>query len=169
MDVNETDRHDRAQPEPVGPAPIPDEQRHLLDFVHDRDVECPKCGYNLRNLIRPVCPECREELRLTVGLVKMRFGWFVATLIPGAFSGICAVLLAMPIILSPVMGGGPPPPGIILLDAFGWLSGCFAVGLFLARHRFLGFSRNRQIAWASVVWAIHLAAFAVVISIPFLL
>ena len=54
----------------------------LLEFVQGRDAECPGCGYNLRNLTKPVCPECREQLKLTVGLVKMRFGLFVITLVP---------------------------------------------------------------------------------------
>ena len=150
-------------------APDDDAGRLLLGYVRGRDVECPKCGYNLRNLTRPVCPECREELRLTVGLVKARFAWFVATLIPGAFSGICAFLLLIPITLSSLLGGGPVSTPMILLDAFGWSSGLFAIGLFMARHRFLLLPRNRQIAWASVMWAIHLGAFAVVLAIPFLL
>ena len=65
-------------------APDPtDEQRLLLEFVGDRDVPCPRCGYNLRALTKPVCPECREELRLTVGRARMRFGLFLAALIPG--------------------------------------------------------------------------------------
>lgn len=156
------------QPDTGEEALVVDADRCLLDFVRGRDVECPKCGYNLRNLTNAVCPECREELRLTVGLVKMRFGWFLATLIPGAFSGICAFLLLIPITLSSILGNQPAPIGIILLDTFGWLSGCFAVGLFLARHRFLRLSRHHQIAWASVMWSIHLAAFAIVLVIPFL-
>ncbi len=39
----------------------------LLDFVRDRDVACPRCGYNVRNLTKPVCPECEEPLVLKVG------------------------------------------------------------------------------------------------------
>ena len=38
----------------------------LLDFVRDRDAACPRCGYNLRNLTLPRCPECRHDLVLAV-------------------------------------------------------------------------------------------------------
>src|SRR5687767_8462552 len=44
-----------------------DEVELLLAFVRDRDAHCPRCDYNLRNLTQPVCPECREELTLSVG------------------------------------------------------------------------------------------------------
>ncbi len=36
----------------------------LRDFLAGRDVPCPACGYNLRGLAAPVCPEC--GLTLTV-------------------------------------------------------------------------------------------------------
>lgn len=133
----------------------------LLEFVQGRNVECPRCGYNLRDLTKPVCPECREELTLSVGLVKARFGWFVMALIPGVFSGICACFLAIPINLMPLLGQQSVPIEIVLLDGFGWLSGFFAVGLFLARHRFLQIGRTGQIVWALVLWAIHLLVFVI--------
>ena len=34
----------------------------LLQFVRERDVECPGCGYNVRNLASDRCPECGEQL-----------------------------------------------------------------------------------------------------------
>lgn len=33
------------------------------DWVHDRDLECLKCGYNLRMLRVPRCPECGDAFR----------------------------------------------------------------------------------------------------------
>lgn len=36
----------------------------LLVFLADRDVACPTCGYNLRNLQSGRCPECSLELKL---------------------------------------------------------------------------------------------------------
>lgn len=135
----------------------------LLAFVQGRDVECPRCGYNLRDLKKPVCPECREELTLTVGLTKMHFEWFIVTLIPGVFSGICAFILAIPMILVPLFGQSPAPKEFVLLDGFGWLSGFFAIGLFLSRHRFLRIGRSGQIIWALVVWVIHLLAFVALV------
>lgn len=39
----------------------------LASYLADRDVPCPSCGYNLRNLAASNCPECGEplEVRLT--------------------------------------------------------------------------------------------------------
>ncbi len=65
-----------------------DEAALLLEFLRDRDVSCPLCGYNLRNLSACTCPECRETLALAVGFRRPRFGWLLATVIPGFFSGI---------------------------------------------------------------------------------
>ncbi len=81
----------------------------LLTFLRERDASCPLCGYNLRSLVRPQCPECREDLILAVGVRKLRFGWFLATITPGLFSGIAAFFLLIPIIMSPLLGGGAPP------------------------------------------------------------
>lgn len=36
----------------------------LQAFLADRDVPCPHCGYNLRGLQAPVCPECKHDLQL---------------------------------------------------------------------------------------------------------
>ena len=140
-----------------------DEQRMLLEFVGDRDVPCPRCGYNLRALTKTVCPECREELRLTVGRAKMRFGFFLAAVIPGAFSGICASLLLMPIIIVPIMGGGKAPVGFVMLDAFGWFSGLVALGLFVQRHRFLNQPESKQKIWVTGIWSVHIIAFTILI------
>ena len=85
-----------------------DEVALLLTFLRERDASCPLCGYNLRNLVRPQCPECREPLVLAVGVRKLRFGWFLATITPGLFSGIAAALFLIPLIAVPLRGGAPP-------------------------------------------------------------
>ncbi|MCH8152355.1 MAG: hypothetical protein IH830_08295 [Planctomycetes bacterium] len=140
----------------------------LLAFLRERDVPCPACGYNLRNLTRPQCPECRKELVLAVGLKKPRFGWFLVTITPGLFSGIAAVLLLMPIIIVPLLGGGPAPWRVVAVDAFGWLSG-FAV-LVLLNYRFV-FLRQPQAAQrtcAVVAWGIHLIVLLGLIALSLL-
>ena len=86
-----------------------DTARLLLEFLGEQDAECPLCGYNLRGLTEPRCPECRQELVLTVGLREVRIVWLLVMLAPCFFSGIAAVLLLIPIIL--VQGA----PGYILV------------------------------------------------------
>ncbi len=106
----------------------------LLEFLRGRDVTCPVCRYNLRDLTRPQCPECRHGLLLTVGVTRPRFLWFLLAVTPCEVAGIAAGLLLIPMIVQTVMGGGPPQPQIFALDALGWLSALG--GLILVRYRF---------------------------------
>ena len=57
-------------PETVPAPPAADESAELVRFLADRDVPCPLCGYNLRGLTMPRCPECGRELRLSIGLTE---------------------------------------------------------------------------------------------------
>src|SRR5438093_13337491 len=55
------------------------DEQALLEFLRDRDVQCPLCRYNLRALTSARCPECGRELRLSVGLLEPRQGaWLTA-------------------------------------------------------------------------------------------
>lgn len=51
-------------------------------FVAGRDVFCPACGYSLRDLLEPVCPECGERLVLGVHLAEPRVARLIALLVP---------------------------------------------------------------------------------------
>lgn len=121
-----------------------DVARLLSTFLHGRDVPCPLCGYNLRDLTRPECPECRHELQLTVGVTRPRFMWFLLAVAPCAFAGIAAGLLLIPMILQPMMGGGPPERMVFALDALGWLSALGGLVLVRYRFAFLRQPPNRQ-------------------------
>ncbi len=127
----------------------------LVEFLQDRDAPCPLCGYNLRNLTDDVCPECRQELRLTVGVHHVRFGWFLATVTPSLFSGIAAVLMLILILAALVTGAGPFPPAIDALELFGLASGVAALVLIVRRHQFVQLRPQVQRTWAMVAWGIH--------------
>jgi len=133
-----------------------DEEQHLLNFLQDRDVNCPLCNYNLRNLSTPKCPECAEDLILKVGTRQIFFGLFLITAAPGIFSGICAIMLLFPLIFL----GPPPVIWPYILDAFGLASAVSAIMLYKYRHRFLKLSRSRQIICAILVWLLHIGVFA---------
>ena len=145
-----------------------DEQAELLAFLRGRDVPCPSCRYNLRDLTRAECPECRQALVLGVGLRDPRIGWFLATLAPCLFSGMAAALLLVPMVMVPATGGGPPPPFIILTDIFGWMSGIVAVVLIVRRHAFMRQPPVQQAWWAVSTWMIHLAWLTVLVGLIFL-
>lgn len=142
-------------------AELRDETSLLLEFLQERDAPCPLCGYNLRNLTLPRCPECRHDLALAVGIRKIRLGLFIVTITPGLFSGIAAALLMMPLIVVPLLGGGQAPWPFVAVDAFGLLSGGAALILLRYRFTFLRQPHAAQRTWAGVAWVIHLAAFAV--------
>jgi hypothetical protein len=139
---------------------VVDEVAHLLDYLRERDVPCPVCGYNLRNLTRPVCPECRHDVVLTVGVLQPRLGWLFVAIAPAAFSGIAAGLLMVPIAFSILVWQEYPPWPFAAAEAFGWLSA--AGGLVLVRRRnvFLRQPAAVQGGWAVGVWIVHLIAFA---------
>ena len=130
----------------------------LLSFLGGRDVRCPLCGYNLRDLTRAECPECRQRLVLNVGAADPRIHWFLLALAPSIFSGIAAVLLLVPLIAVPATGGGPPPPLIIAADAFGWMSGLVGLGLIGWKLSFIRADVAFQRWTAIVTWTMHVLA-----------
>ena len=58
------------------PAGVP-ETRLLTEYLATRDAACPLCGYNLRGLTSPRCPECGRRLRLSIGLTEPYLGAWV--------------------------------------------------------------------------------------------
>jgi hypothetical protein len=144
--------------------PPADADTLLLEFVRDRDAPCPLCGYNLRNLPKPTCPECCERLSLNVGLRKPRFGWFIVAIAPGIFSSICAAFLLVPLMIGLFRPSGPDPWQLWGVDAFGWLSGLAALVLVKYRFTFLRQPQAAQRLWAVTAWAIHIAALAASIA-----
>src|SRR5690348_5014609 len=88
-------------------------QEMLLEFIREHDAACPVCGYNLKTLTRPICPECGQELVLAVGAAHLRFGWLLVSLAPGFFSGIAAFFLLVPIVGVMFFGNGKLPLRIL--------------------------------------------------------
>ncbi len=138
-----------------------DETTLLLEFVHDRNVHCPRCDYNLRNLTQPVCPECHEELRLSIGLGRPQFHWLIVTLAPGIFSGIAAFFLTCMLVMVSISPTGGAPWQVYVIDGFGWLSALATLLLFRRRYQFFKQPNAVQISWAGGAWFVHVAFFVV--------
>lgn len=143
------------------PATSPDagEADLLLAFVRERDVPCPRCDYNLRNLTTPVCPECREPLTLKVGVQRVPILPLLLTEAPGAF---CAI--AFGLFLTMCVLHGPPPVSqseVWLTATFLALSGIGAVALAICHRWFLCLGIGTQRTTALIVWLAHLAAFMI--------
>lgn len=151
---------------PDDPPPTLDLDRMLLDFVHERDVTCPLCGYNLRNLTNPTCPECKHALEMRVGVQRLPLLPFVLAIAPGIFGGLCAAFLSVMLCVNFIANGGQfvgVPWQIALLDGLGWISGLLTVGLFLTRHRFLAAPVPKQRALAAAIWIGNIMAVVVVV------
>lgn len=144
--------------EPVHQAPMGSAQGMLLDFLREHDAACPVCGYNLKALPRPICPECRQDLVLTVGVGRLRLGWLLAALAPGFFCGFAACFVLLPTVGIYLDDGVffPPFVGAVL---FGWCSGLFALALVLRANRFIARSRGRQRWFTIAIWLTHAGAF----------
>src|SRR5262245_52265639 len=141
-----------------GSRPPADARRLLLEFVRERDVECPRCGYNLRNLTQPICPECQGELTIKVGAKALRVHMLIITVAPGIF---CALGLAIFTIMCLIHGWpGLPFEGVLTL-LFMFFSGLLAIGLAINSRRFLKQSNPAQAVWAWVLWLIHISVFVV--------
>jgi hypothetical protein len=131
----------------------------LVEFLQERDEPCPVCGYNLRDLTGQTCPECRQHLRLTVGVRDVRLAWFLVTIAPGIFSGIAAMLLLIPIIVSPLTGNGRAPWPVCAIDVFGFASGIVVLVLIARRRRFIRLRSEAQMGIALAAWGVHVIAF----------
>jgi hypothetical protein len=56
---------------------MPSESELLKAYLADRDVPCPGCGYSLKGCASDTCPECGNEIRITVDQRVGRLGPFV--------------------------------------------------------------------------------------------
>ncbi len=64
----------------------------FIEYVHDRDVSCPRCRYNLRSTDEPRCPECGASFTLSIKVEHADLGaWallFGATALTGVFGAV---------------------------------------------------------------------------------
>jgi len=64
----------------------------LLAYLADNDAPCPACGYNLRHLRNPTCPECGLSLTLSVGSNEsFKRAWAIALCVNAMIAGIGAI------------------------------------------------------------------------------
>ena len=81
----------------------------LEQFLSARDVVCPGCSYNLHGLKSDRCPECGDELELSLKLVEPRQAPLIAGLVGlSAGAGLGGLLLIYGVIVTMFVrrGGG---------------------------------------------------------------
>ena len=147
----------------AGQAAPPTDEALLGWFLHERDIACPRCGYNIRNLTHDHCPECREELALTVRTRGLRLGWFLLALAPCAYSGIIApIVLADLIYETRVLDRLVAWPWWAAAGV-GFISGAAALLLLRRREQFLRKPISAQRAMAIWNWIAHGLLFALLL------
>lgn len=152
----------------VESSPRPDNQALLGWFLHERDIACPRCGCNVRNLTHANCPECREELTLTIRTRGLRLGWFLLAIAPCAYCGIVA-----PILLADIVYELRTLDRIIAWPWFvatgvGFVSGACALSMIRRRERFLQRPVPSQKTRAISVWILHAMLFAGLLGMTWL-
>jgi hypothetical protein len=80
----------------------------LRRFLHGRDVPCPSCQYNLRDLTGDRCPECGQAIALRLQLAEPKQAAMLAGLIALSagvgLNGLLMIYYAIVILRSPVIG-----------------------------------------------------------------
>ena len=150
----------------------PSMDAEVVAFLKGRSALCPRCGYDLRDIGTATCPECGEALELKVGSSRPRFGWLVVAMIPGCFSGVAAVFVLVPIVMTVSgwipWGQGPPWP-VMLAELFGCSSAAAVWAMYRHRHRIMHWKTRRQQIFAAIVWGVHMLAFGLfVLAMSFL-
>jgi hypothetical protein len=108
----------------------------LRDFLDSREVPCPGCGYNLRDLHGSRCPECGDDLILQVGLAEPRQAAVIAGLMGlAAGAGMSGLLIGYAGIVSMFRLYGGPPVSFMVLTIGGFLVEGGALGIWLGFWR----------------------------------
>ncbi len=80
----------------------------LREFLAGRDVECPQCRYNLRDLTGNRCPECGDEVVIRLNMAEPKLAMWIAGLVglaSGAgFSGLLLVYIVIQLLIRPNFG-----------------------------------------------------------------
>jgi DNA-directed RNA polymerase subunit RPC12/RpoP len=140
-----------------------DEDESLLyRFLSQRDIACPLCGYNLRGLTSPRCPECGRELRLSIGMAEPFLrAWVTLAVAVFAAAGIGLMFLALISHLG--WPGGLHSAGNLGMVYF-LISPLFAWPTVAARRRFLRMGKSAQWRWAilaTILCLVSLVAVAI--------
>ena len=129
------------------PAHQVDDPELLLALLAQHSLACPVCGYDVRSLKRPVCPECGARLRLSLGSPDLRIHHLIAGLVGLAiglgFTANVGLMLAVQIIR-----GAGSGPGITGAAVYAAATSAILLTLLIAtaraRHRFLSWRGQRQ-------------------------
>ena len=76
----------------------------LRSFLAERDEPCPNCGYNLRGLASDTCPECRQQLVLSVRVREPRHGPYITAVVGLACGAGFHVFVSAIVLMNQLLG-----------------------------------------------------------------
>jgi len=127
-------------PQPDSPL---DDDAELLRWLANRDAACPLCGYNLRALTSPRCPECGQQVRLSISAVDLHLAAWIVLLVFLCASGGLGFIFFIEILVH-----GFPPIGKIPLCTMIATAPLAVVAAF-TRRRFQAIGRRVQ--WLAAI------------------
>ena len=136
----------------------------LLAFLRDHDAPCPVCGYNLRHLTVPRCPECGRELKLSVGATEPYLRGWIALIIPNLLSAGMGVFIILITIMAgewPERGDRPLMNAVLIFWVANIPIGGLAIGM---RRTFMRWTKELQLGIAVGWWLLAVAAFGVFLA-----
>jgi hypothetical protein len=133
-------------------------EQQLLHYIAERDVPCPLCGYNLRALTVPRCPECGREITLVIRAVNLcPRAWVALTVSLLASAGLGLFLIPFLVAEGKVPGGNGPFTHAL---AVYFIAAIPLAGLvLLIRRRLIRLDRHVQWLLAAAAVCVSLAAF----------
>lgn len=127
-------------------APATDLDALLIEHLRTHEDPCPRCGYVLRGLDRPTCPECGDPLRLELASAAVSdVDWVRALSGFLAASGFYVVGLIAMVTTIAIGGSGLSDLGKFVVLGGGFLGAAGVVALL--RRRFRGLRHRRAIGW----------------------
>jgi len=136
-------------------------ERLLTTFLQHRDVLCPRCGYNLRNLTVPICPECHESISLRVDVQPRPIHWLLIALVPHMFCTGMAILFLYFV----VREGFPRMRATEALTTYAMLlSAVVGVTIGVFHRRFLRLKPDLQILFLVLTLIAHVILLLIVVN-----
>lgn len=129
----------------------------LLRYLAGRDVPCPRCDYNLRDLVGDRCPECGDQLVIRVNRVEPRIAALIAGLVGlSAGVGLNGLLLIYAAFVMRLRNG--MAMDFITCNAIGFLVEGIALWVWLKTWRLIRrLSPKAQWRWAIGCWLLTAA------------
>ncbi len=129
------------------PASQVDDPELLLAVLAQHSLACPVCGYDVRSLKRPACPECGARLRLRLGSPDLRIHHLIAGLVGLALGLGFTANIGLMLTVQIIRGAGPSS-GITGAAVYAAATSVILLTLLIAtvraRQRFLSWRGQRQ-------------------------